>query len=65
MADDVRVNEHGDLEFERATEEGKASNKINMAIAAGKWLVVYAASMMDGTPVAVEYWDGEIKRKKP
>jgi len=33
-----------------------------MVIAPGKWSVVYAASLMDGSAIAVEHWEGEVVR---
>ncbi|MFH7025989.1 MAG: hypothetical protein ACHBN1_11425 [Heteroscytonema crispum UTEX LB 1556] len=39
---------------------GKEKKYPNLVIAPNKWLIVYAASVLDGRPVAVEHWKGEI-----
>lgn len=36
----------------------------NIAWASGKWDHFYAASVMDGTPVAVEHWDHRALARK-
>jgi hypothetical protein len=56
-ADDARVID-GELLFIRRREGGE--EQINLAIAPGKWLAVYAASVFDGHPVAIEHWAGEV-----
>jgi hypothetical protein len=33
---------------------------INLIIPAGHWTACFAASLLDGTPVAVEHWKGEV-----
>lgn len=33
-----------------------------LTIAAGQWLASYAASVLDGSAVAVEHWEGEVSR---
>jgi hypothetical protein len=33
-----------------------------LAIAAGQWAAVFAASCLDGHAVAVDHWDGEVVR---
>jgi len=57
MADDVRIDD-GDLIFVRQREGG--TEQINLAIASGDWKAVYAASVWDGAPVAVDHWGGEV-----
>ena len=52
-ADGVEVSSCGDL-LCHGTE-----NRTVLAISAGKWDCFYAASCVDGSPVAVEHWDGE------
>lgn len=56
MADEVRLVD-GALSFVRS---GKEVEQINLLIAPGKWLAVYAASLIDGSAVAVEHWAGEV-----
>ncbi len=33
---------------------------INLAFAPGDWDAIYAASCIDGSPIAVEHWAGEV-----
>lgn len=33
---------------------------VNLALAAGQWVFVYAASVIDGHAVAVQHWKGQI-----
>ena len=33
-----------------------------LIIAKGEWSAVYAASLFDGSAIAVEHWEGEINR---
>src|SRR5262249_44822656 len=33
-----------------------------LALAAGQWIAVFAASVMDGHAVAVQHWNGEVVR---
>jgi hypothetical protein len=49
---------NGDLTFIRHRKDG--TDQINLAVASGKWLAVYAASVWDGAPVAVDHWAGEV-----
>ncbi len=55
MADDVQVKE-GVLLFVRKNE---GREQVNFAIAPGKWLAFYAASVADGNPVAAYRWKGK------
>jgi hypothetical protein len=55
-ADDVRTTSDGALEFLRQPQNGKEVNRINFIIAAGQWISVYAASLLDGRPVSAEHW---------
>lgn len=52
MADDVQIKE-GVLLFLRRKE---GSEQVNFAIAPGKWLAFYAASVADGSAAAVALW---------
>lgn len=56
MADEVEVTAAGALLLKRRKED---SISINLALAAGAWTHVYAASLIDGAPVAVEDWESE------
>jgi hypothetical protein len=53
-ADNAVVNRTGDLLFFRDLEPS------NACFAKGHWKAFYAASVMDGSPIAVEHWKGEI-----
>jgi len=35
----------------------------NLAFAAGQWRYFFAASLMDGSAVAVEHWKGEVAER--
>lgn len=59
MADEVAINQ-GALTF-RANQLDMPQN--TLVIAPGKWLGYYAASIIDGSAVAVEHWKGEVERK--
>lgn len=65
MADKVKVNEDGSVAFiQRKSLDDMTiyeSVVVNLLIPAGKWLAVYAASMIDGSAVAVERWTGEVE----
>lgn len=54
MADWTEVTANGDLLFWRS------GGLLNMSIAAGSWKAFFAASLIDGSAVAVEHWKGEI-----
>ncbi len=38
---------------------GSNENRVNMAFAPGHWNAVFAASIIDGSPLAVEHWADE------
>jgi len=38
------------------------SDVINLAFAPGHWTYVFAASVIDGSAVAVDHWEGEVSR---
>ena len=52
-ADHVNLDQRGCLSF-----YGGEKGELNMAFAAGSWQAVYAASLMDDSPVAVQDWPG-------
>jgi hypothetical protein len=58
MADNVVVNNDGSVSF-----IGKDVYP-NLILPAGSWLAVYAASLLDGSAVAVEHWAGEVDRSE-
>ena len=61
MADDARILPDGTLSMVQLKKGEEPI--ITLAIAPGQWQIFYAASMIDGAPVAVEHWDGEVNRK--
>lgn len=58
-ADAVRCEPTGGVLFVSRQDDGEC---INLALAAGKWTAVFAASVLDGHAVAVEHWEGEVVR---
>jgi hypothetical protein len=64
-ADSAHVDSNGALIFRsagRRREGRKASKKavkLNIAFARGSWKAVYAASVMDNSPICVEHWKVE------
>jgi hypothetical protein len=57
-ADEIKINETGDL-----IAVGHRTDKTaepNLGIAAGQWSGFYAASVLDGSAIAVEHWKGEV-----
>jgi hypothetical protein len=58
MADETEVTPAGALVLRRDT------GQINLAVAPGTWTHLYAASLMDGSAVAVEHWEGEVQREE-
>src|SRR6266566_4394385 len=61
MADDVRV-QGGALVFLQRDGKEKGIDRVNLLIPVHKWSAVYAASVLDGSAVAVEHWAGEVLR---
>ncbi len=60
MADRMEITRHGDLLAVGHSSSG--SDLTVLALAQGFWTSYYAASVIDGHAVAVEHWQGEIKR---
>jgi hypothetical protein len=58
-ADAVRYEAGGVLFVARQDDGGE---RINLALAAGQWTAIFAASCLDGHAVAVEHWKGEVAR---
>ena len=52
-ADRIEVGHSGELMLIRQTEP-------NLILAPGRWRFCYAASVLDGSAVAVEHWTGQI-----
>jgi len=60
FADEVRHQPNGGVLFVARKTDGVEI--VNLALAAGQWEAVFAASCFDGHAVAVEQWEGEIRR---
>ncbi|MDX9788654.1 MAG: hypothetical protein RBT11_17890 [Desulfobacterales bacterium] len=58
-ADTVRTDQTGNLFFER---EKDGEILPNVVFAAGKWILFFAASCLDGSAATVEHWKGEVDR---
>ena len=60
FADEVNAMPGGTLEFLRlkTAAKGPTQRYPNLILPAGKWLAVYAASVLDGSAVAVTIWKG-------
>jgi hypothetical protein len=61
-ADKVELTPDGSLIFLRCPEDSDKEPSPNLALAAGSWIVMFAASVIDGSAVAVEHWEGEVIR---
>lgn len=62
-ADEIEVTPTGALVCWRLLKTGIIPERhIVFAAAPGQWQAVYAASVIDGCAVAVDYWAGEVKR---
>lgn len=59
MADRVVFSPNDAILFVRNARDGEP-DLCNLSLAPGQWLAVYAASMIDGSAVAVERWKDEI-----
>jgi len=60
-ADDVRILPDGTLSLIRIRDGQPPA--INLVLAPGNWNSCYAASAMDGAPLAIEFWEGQHERK--
>lgn len=58
-ADTVNVAPDGSLVFTSQSEKNP-EKQTRFIVASGKWTIVFAASMMDGSPVAVDHWKEQI-----
>lgn len=62
MADRIDVTPTGDLLcVGHSAKEDRAPVTV-LAIARGQWTAFYAASVMDGSAIAVDHWKGEVVR---
>ena len=61
MADRIEISPHGDLSLMH--DEVKRSLP-NLILAAGQWEWIYAASVFDGSAVAVDHWAEQIVEEK-
>jgi len=44
-----------------ASRSGQPHQTISLILAPGTWTAAYAASTHDGSPVAIEHWEGEVE----
>jgi hypothetical protein len=57
IADHLDVTSAGALIASRSS----ANQTCSLILAPGTWTAVYAASTHDGSPIAIEHWEGEIE----
>jgi hypothetical protein len=57
IADRLDVTNCGALVASRSG----AREAISLVLAPGTWKAVYAASTHDGSPTAIEHWEGEVE----
>jgi hypothetical protein len=60
-ADEVEVTATGVLLLWQV-RDGEP-RRINLAFAPSQWNLIYAASCVDGSPVAVDHWVGEVSEQ--
>lgn len=67
-ADRMVVHPDGSLiaygSFQADSKDPPQPEIVNLAIAAGRWTSVFAASLIDGAAIAVEHWKGEVLPRK-
>lgn len=56
LADKVEILDEGTLVF---YQDKEGALNLMLSLSSGRWSAVYAASMIDGHPVAVDHWEGE------
>jgi hypothetical protein len=56
IADQLNVTSAGALIASRSQAQA-----IGLILAPGTWTAAYAASTEDGSPVAIEHWEGEVE----
>jgi hypothetical protein len=59
-ADEVQIVDGALVLIRKADDEKGRPALPNLAFAPGHWCAFFAASVLDGNPVAVEHWKGEI-----
>lgn len=62
MADSIEVHQDGSLWCIGHSVKDESKKQPVLVLAAGSWLVTYAASLLDGAAIAVEHWSGEVSR---
>jgi hypothetical protein len=66
-ADRVECTPNGDLigwgGHSANSDRGDVDLQVVLSLAAGRWIMVYAASCIDGGAVAVEHWDAPRKTR--
>ena len=61
-ADTAQVDANGTLLFTGHSAKDRSKTFLVLAFAAGHWNAFYAASVLDGSAIAVDHWEGEVKR---
>jgi len=61
MADRVEITPSGALILWGHDKDDK--DCLNLSFASGAWVFVYAASVIDGSAVAVDHWPGQINER--
>ena len=56
-ADDLRIDQSGALVMLHRKDGPLLPT---LVFAPGHWGIIYAASLIDGAPVSVDHWDGEV-----
>ena len=66
-ADETEITDAGALALWRTTDPGPdfarvpaKARHMTLAFAPGRWVFVYAASVIDGHAVAANHWEGQI-----
>lgn len=57
LADKVDIAPDGTIMFLREVDGVMV---MNLCLSSGRWSSCYGASMIDGHPVAVDHWEGEL-----
>jgi hypothetical protein len=65
-ADKPVIHPNGELElvgaFREYVDSPPQREAPNLILAPGQWLCIYAASVIDGSAIAVSHWEGEVVR---
>lgn len=62
MADRVVITDNGSLLFIGSSVDGE-HEFVNLGLSNGQWIAFFATSVLDGHPIGVEYWKGEVNRE--